>query len=232
MNIDLFIKEVEKLGLKVTSSELNQLEKYYELLIEWNEKMNLTAITEKEKVYLKHFYDSLTITKVINLNEIDNLCDIGTGAGFPGIVLKIFFPDIEITLIDALNKRVKFLNEVIRKLNLKKIEAKHIRAEDYAKQNIEKYDLVTARAVSSMNILLEYSAPLIKINKYFVAMMGEDNSDKAKKALEVLNCQEIEKKQFKLPIEQSTRTIILIEKTKKTSSKYPRKFSEIKKRPL
>ena len=232
MNIDLFIKEVEKLGLKVTSSEINQLEKYYELLIEWNEKMNLTAITEKEKVYLKHFYDSLTITKVIDLNEIDNLCDIGTGAGFPGIVLKIFFPDIEITLIDALNKRVKFLNEVIRKLNLKKIEAKHIRAEDYAKQNIEKYDLVTARAVSSMNILLEYSAPLIKINKYFVAMMGEDNSDKAKKALEVLNCQEIEKKQFKLPIEQSTRTIILIEKTKKTSNKYPRKFSEIKKRPL
>ena len=125
MNKDKFIKEVENLGIEITDKKLDQLEKYYELLIEYNKVMNLTGITEKEEVYLKHFYDSLTITKIIDLNNENSLCDLGSGAGFPGIVIKIFYPELEIVLVDSLNKRINFLNEVIKELNLNKIETVH-----------------------------------------------------------------------------------------------------------
>ena len=137
MNQNKFIKEVEELGLEINENKLNQLEKYYKMLIEYNKVMNLTGITEKEEVYLKHFYDSLTIAKIIDLKAETNLCDIGTGAGFPGIVLKIFYPNLKITLIDSLNKRINFLNDVIKELNLKDIEAIHTRIEDYAMENRE-----------------------------------------------------------------------------------------------
>ncbi len=232
MDIDLFISEVQKLGVEVNDEKLQKLEKYYELLILWNEKMNLTAITEKKLVYLKHFYDSLTLAKVINLNEIDSLCDIGTGAGFPGIVLKIFYPSIKLTLVDALNKRVIFLNEVIKELKLDSVETIHGRAEEYAKNAREKFDVVTARAVSSFNVLLEYSIPLVKEGKYFIAMRGSDDTLNSSKALELLNSKKTKIVSFKLPIEESNRTIILVQKNGKTSLKYPRKFSEIKKSPL
>ena len=146
-----FIEKVKELGLEVTEDKLYKLEKYYELLVSWNEKINLTAITEKEQVYLKHFYDSLTLTKIVNLNEMDNFCDIGTGAGFPGIVIKIFFPELQVTLIDSLNKRIDFLKLVIEELDLHKIVAIHSRIEDYGKTNREMFDVVTARAVTNIN---------------------------------------------------------------------------------
>ena len=131
MNKNEFIKEAEKLGIEVPETKLNQLEKYYEILVEYNKVMNLTGITEKEEVYLKHFYDSLTIAKIIDLSKEESLCDVGTGAGFPGIVLKIFYPELKVTLVDSLNKRINFLNEVIKELGLNKIETVHDRMEEY-----------------------------------------------------------------------------------------------------
>ena len=166
MNEKDFINEIEKLGIFISELQLKQLNKYYELLIEWNKVMNLTGITEKKDVYLKHFYDSLTICKVINLNDYSTLCDIGTGAGFPGMVLKIVFPNLKITLVDSLNKRISFLNEVIKELELDNIIAVHSRIEEF-KGN---FDIVTARAVSRLNILLEYAIPLVKKDGYFIPL--------------------------------------------------------------
>ena len=155
MTEEIFKKELEKIGIKITDKQIEQLNEYQKLLKEWNEFMNLTGITEKEEVYLKHYYDSLTINKVIDLKEINNLCDVGTGAGFPGLVLKIVFPNIHVVLVDALNKRINFLNEVIKKLGLTGIETVHARSEDYALYNREKFELVTARAVASLPIIME-----------------------------------------------------------------------------
>ena len=157
MDKELFILETNKLGIDLTNEMFEKLEKYYELLVEWNEKINLTTITDKKEVFLKHFYDSLTLCKVINLNEVDSLCDIGTGAGFPGIVLKICFPHLKLTLVDALNKRINFLKLVCEELKLNNVECIHARAEEYALKNRDKFDVVTARAVASLPILLEYS---------------------------------------------------------------------------
>ena len=233
MNKDSFIKEVEKLGIEIDDTKLNQLEKYYEMLIEYNKVMNLTAITKKEEVYLKHFYDSLTISKIIDLNNEESLCDVGTGAGFPGIVLKIFYPNLNITLVDSLNKRINFLNEVIKELKLEKIETVHARMEEYSKNNIEKFDVVTARAVAQMNFLLEVSVPMLKVGKYFVAMKGNlENESNYNKALEKLFSEQVSLIKFKLPYEESSRTLIKIIKNKSTSKTFPRKYNEIKRKPL
>lgn len=234
MNQNKFIEELNKININLTDNQLNQLEKYYELLVEWNEKFNLTNITDKNQVYLKHFYDSITLSKIIDLNEQESLCDIGTGAGFPGLVLKIVFPNLKIVLVDSLNKRIEFLKEVIKKLNLTNIEVYHDRAEEFAKKNIEKFDIVTARAVAHLSILLEYSIPMIKINKYFIAMKANIDTEieESSNALEKLNSKIVKIEQFTLPIEESNRTIIKIEKMGKTNKKYPRKNSEIKKRRL
>ena len=188
--------------------------------------MNLTGITDKEDVYLKHFYDSLTITKVIELNKYETLCDVGTGAGFPGLVLKIMFPNLKVTLLDSLNKRLNFLNVVIKELNLKEVETVHSRVEEYKKQ----FDVVVARAVAPLNILLEYCIPITKINGYFIAMKGK--SEEAANALRELNSEIITTNSFLLPIENSNRSIIKIKKIKETNKKFPRKYSEIKKNPL
>jgi len=233
MNKDRFIIEVEKLGIDVTPKKLEQLEKYYELLIEYNKVMNLTGITEKEEVYLKHFYDSLTITKIIDMNNEKSLCDLGSGAGFPGIVIKIFYPNLNIVLVDSLNKRINFLNKVIEELGLKKIEAIHTRIEDYSKQNQEKFDIVTARAVAPLNILLELGINLVKVGKYFIAMKGNiDNEPNYENAINKLNCSLGNIVKFKLPIEESNRSLIKIIKEKTTSKLFPRKYNEIKKKPL
>ena len=226
MNQDRFILELSKLNINITDLQLKQLEKYYELLIEYNKIMNLTGITLKEDVYLKHFYDSLTIAKVIDLNQYKTLCDVGTGAGFPGLVLKIIYPNLKVTLLDSLNKRLNFLDIVIKELNLKDIETVHSRAEEYNKQ----FDITVARAVAPLNILLEYCIPLTKINGYFIAMKGKN--EEATNALKELNSEIIETNSFLLPVEQSNRTIIKIKKIKETNKKFPRKYSEIKKRPL
>jgi len=233
MNKDNFIKEVEKLGIEITETKLYQLEKYYEMLVEYNKVMNLTGITEKEEVYLKHFYDSLTISKIIDLNKEETLCDIGTGAGFPGVVLKIFYPDLNITLVDSLSKRINFLNEVIKKLKLEKIETVHKRIEEYSKENIEKYDVVTARAVAQMHFLLEVTIPMLKVGKYFIAMKGNmENEIDYKYAMNKLNSIQKDIIKFKLPYEESNRTLIKIEKINKTQKIFPRKYNEIKRNPL
>ena len=232
MNIDEFKLEVSKLGINVTSLELDKLEKYYDLLVEWNEKINLTAITLKKDVYLKHFYDSLTINKIIDLSEIDTLCDLGTGAGFPGIVLKIFFPQLKLTLVDALNKRIKFLEIVVNELSLDNVTLVHARAEEYGKENRECFDVVTARALSSFPILLEYGIPLLKINGHLIAMRGLNDSDDGINALNVLSSKINKIIEFKLPYENSVRTLVDIVKLNKISLKYPRRNAEIKKKHL
>ena len=228
-----FITKVNELGLEVTDEKLDKLNKYYELLVSFNEKINLTAITLKEEVYLKHFYDSLTLVKIIDFNKYNTFCDIGTGAGFPGIVIKIFFPHLKVTLIDALNKRIDFLNVVISELQLKEIETIHSRIEDYGKNNRELYDIVTARAVTNLSNLLEFAIPIVKVNKYFIAMKGSNNElDTILNASKLLNIKLEDKIEFSLPYEESKRNLIKIVKISKTNNKYPRKFSEIKKKPL
>ena len=228
-----FITKVNELGLEVTDEKLDKLNKYYELLVSFNEKINLTAITLKEEVYLKHFYDSLTLVKIIDFNKYNTFCDIGTGAGFPGIVIKIFFPHLKVTLIDALNKRIDFLNVVISELQLKEIETIHSRIEDYGKNNRELYDIVTARAVTNLSNLLEFAIPIVKVNKYFIAMKGSNNElDTILNASKLLNIKLEDKIECSLPYEESKRNLIKFVKLDKTNNKYPRKFSEIKKKPL
>lgn len=208
MNKEKFIAETKKLGINLTEEQLNKLDQFYNLLIEWNEKINLTRITTKEDVYLKHFYDSLTLTKVIDLSTKETLCDVGTGAGFPGIVLKIVYPNLKITLVDALQKRVNYLNEIIKDLQLENIQAIHTRGEDLH----DKYDVVTARAVANIEKLLKYTMHLVNNTGVFVAMKGNiDNEltpeieNKISKKYQILK---IEK--FELPIENSQRSLIVI----------------------
>lgn len=230
MNIELFIEETKKLGINLTEKELDQLEKYYNLLITWNEKINLTRIIEKEDVYLKHFYDSLTLIKVVDLNKDLSLCDVGTGAGFPGIVLKICFPNLKITLVDSLQKRINFLNEVIKELDLKNIEAIHDRAEDYAKKHREEYDIVTSRAVANLRVLSELTIPMVKVGGYFAPMKAsiEEELEEAKDIINKLNGKLEKKETFNLPIEDSLRNILLIKKVNKTNPIYPRRMDKIK----
>lgn len=231
MNKEQFKEELKKLNIELTKKQEQQLEKYYELLIEENKKTNLTRITQKDEVYLKHFYDSLTITKVIDLNQNLSLIDIGTGAGFPGLVLKIVFPTLNITLLDSLNKRIEFLNKVIKELNLKNIKTVNSRIEDYQK---ETFDIVTSRAVAKTNILLELSCKLPKTNGYFIFLKAniEEELKESQNAIKELNLT-IEKKEiFNLPIENSQRTILKIKKNTPIPTKYPRNFAKIKKKPL
>ncbi len=208
MTKEEFIIETSKLGIKLTDKQINQLEQFYNLLIEWNEKINLTRITSKEEVYLKHFYDSLTISKVINLKNSKTLCDVGTGAGFPGIVLKIVYPNLKITLVDALQKRVNYLNTIIKELNLDGITAIHARGEDLK----EKYDVVTARAVANIEKLLKYTMHLVAPNGVFIAMKGniseELNDLTRNKISQKYNIVKIE--QFLLPYENSQRSLLVI----------------------
>jgi 16S rRNA (guanine527-N7)-methyltransferase len=234
MNLETFISEMSKLGYSLSEYQLNQFELYYALLTEWNEKINLTSIIEKEEVYLKHFYDSATVIKTLKIEKNLSMCDVGTGAGFPGIVIKILFPEIQITLLDSLLKRIKFLNIVIEKLELKKIITIHERVEDFAYKNREVYDYTIARAVAPLSILLEYCVPITKINGYFIAMKSNISQEiiNSKKAMEKLDCFVEKIDEFNLPIENSIRNIILIKKIKKTYKDFPRKPNIIKNKPL
>lgn len=233
MNIKEFIEELEKINIKLDQNQLKQLEKYYEMLVEYNKIMNLTGITEHDQVFLKHFYDSLTIAKIINLNDQQSLCDIGTGAGFPGLVLKICFPKLKVVLLDSLNKRVNFLKDVINELGLENIEVVHARAEDYALKNRNKFDITTARAVAHLSVLLEYAIPMTKEGKYFIAMKAnvKEEIEEIGNALIKLDTKIEEVIEFNLPIENSNRTIIKFKKIK-NNGKYPRKYSDIKKNRL
>lgn len=218
MNRQDFLEEITRLGLIITKEQEEQLEKFYELLIQWNEKMNLTRIIEKEEVYLKHFYDSLTLVKVIDLSKVETLCDVGSGAGFPGIVLKIMFPNLKVTLVDSLLKRVNYLNEVISELKLKNICAIHSRAEDYGQIKEECFDVVTARAVANLSTLLNYCLPLVKKNGYFIAMKGrvEEELENFYQVEKQFQCQLVERQEFLLPLEGSVRNLLKIKKLEKT----------------
>ena len=208
MNKELFIEELSKLNVTLSKKQLEQLDKYYELLIEWNEKINLTRITEYEDVYLKHFYDSLTIAKVVDLSTKQTLCDVGTGAGFPGVVLKIVYPNLKITLVDSLQKRVNYLNEIVKELGLEDIHAIHSRGEDFK----ETFDVVTARAVANIEKLVTYTMHLVNKNGIFVAMKGnideELTSQVEQKISRKYKIEQVEK--FLLPIENSNRSLIVL----------------------
>lgn len=210
MTKDEFLNELKKININLTEQEQLQLEKFYELLIEWNNKINLTRITEKKDVYLKHFYDSLTITKVVNLNNVETLCDVGTGAGFPGIVLKICYPNLKIILIDSLNKRVNYLNEIIKSLELKDIQAVHSRSEDYQ----GKFDIVTSRAVASLEKLIPYTHHLIKKDGMLIAMKAniDEEIEKSKPILKKYHCQINKIENFMLPKEESIRNLVCIKR--------------------
>ena len=239
MNIEEFKKIMifygEKIDIKFTEEQLNQFYKYMNLLLEWNEKINLTAITDPNEVILKHFIDSLTINKYIKENS--TLADVGTGAGFPGIPLKILRPDLKITLVDSLNKRINFLNEVINKLNLVNIETVHSRIEDFGIDNKyrESFDFVTARAVANLAVLSEYLLPIAKVGGQCVCMKGssvEEELSNGKNAIKVLGGKIKNIDEFVLPDSDMSRNVIIIDKIKNTPNKYPRKAGIPVKEPL
>lgn len=234
MNKEQFVLEVRSLGIEVTEKKLKKLDEFYNLLILWNEKIKLTTITAIQDVYLKHFYDSLTLFRVCDLTKDINICDVGSGAGFPGIVLKIFFPNLKITLVDSLNKRVNYLNTIIKELGLVNIEAVHSRMEDFSKVNEEKYDIITARAVANLSVLSEISVKALKIQGKLVFMKAlcDDELEMVLPKLSILGLKFNKVDKFLLPIEESNRSLIVFEKIKTTPNKYPRNIDKIKKNPL
>lgn len=224
----------ESVGIQVMDLMLKQFDEYYHLLTEWNEKINLTAITEQNEVYLKHFADSVFGAKLIKPNA--TLCDIGTGAGFPAVVLKIVRPDLKVTLVDALDKRIKFLNEVIAKLGLKDITALHFRAEDKAFKDkyLNKFDAVTARAVARMATLTEYCLPFVKVGGNFIAYKSdkiEDELNESKKVISLLGG-EIKLVEKYMLDEETTRLLVVVNKVAPTSAKYPRNKNKAKLQPI
>ena len=225
----------QQIEIMLNEEQKGNFFKYMELLIEWNQKINLTAITEPKDIILKHFVDSLTIKKYIK--EKSKIIDVGTGAGFPGIPLKIVDPNIEVTLLDSLNKRIIFLNEVIKEINLKNIEAIHGRIEEVGKNKKyrEKFDVVTSRAVSNLNVLAEYMLPLTKIGGICICMKGaevEEEIEKSKNAIKLLGGKIEKVDTFELPGENIKRNIVIIKKEKNTPTKYPRKPGTPSKTPL
>ena len=221
----------------LNEDQMNQFHAYYELLVEKNKVMNLTAITDEYEVYIKHFYDSLTISRVIEMSDVNLVMDVGTGAGFPGIPLKIAYPHIKLTLLDSLLKRVRFLEEVGTKLELKDVSYVHGRAEDFSQDPSyrESFDLVTSRAVAQLNKLAEFCLPFTSINGIFLAMKGSDVGDElqaAKHALHVLGRASHEIVSLSLPEDMGSRNLIMMKKTAQTPKKYPRKAGMIKNQPL
>lgn len=216
-------------------SVIESLYIYYEMLYETSKVMNLTTIVELEGAYIKHFYDSLLLSKVLDLNQSLTFADIGTGAGFPGLVLKIVFPNLKVTLVEPITKRCKFLQSVIDKLNLKDIVVVNDRAENYIKISRETFDVVTARAVASLNILSEICTPFVKINGVFVALKGssyQEEIDQACQAVGKLKIKLVKKELFNLPLSLGERAILLYKKYDKTPNMYPRLYAKIKKNPL
>lgn len=224
----------EEANITLTQEMLDKFDKYFTLLVEWNEKINLTAITERKDVYIKHFADSVYGARLLKNNA--TLCDIGTGAGFPAVVLKIVRPDLKITLVDALDKRVKFLNLILESLNLDGIEALHFRAEDrvFKEKYLNSFDYVTARAVANMSTLSEYCLPFVKVGGSFLAYKSdkvEDEVNSSLNAIAILGGKLKKIHTYKLDSE-TTRTIVEIEKLKPTDKKYPRDMNKPKLKPL
>lgn len=241
---DFLFDLVKQLNIELSEDQIKKLNRYYELLVEWNEKINLTAITEYKDVCIKHFADSFSVVKLFSSYDEarkvfsgKTLIDVGTGAGFPGVCLKIIFPELIITLADSLDKRIKFLNEVISELGLSGIKAVHSRVEDLArnKDYREKYDYSTARAVASLPVLSEYCIPFVKRDGYFIAYKSEKSEEEillSSNALKLLGGNIEKTEVFILPESDSQRNLILIKKTKDTPSQYPRKAGTPTKKPL
>jgi len=230
-----FIIELEKKGITINSNQLEQFNLYFKTLVEYNKKVNLTNITNKKEVYLKHFYDSLTLLFYNEIHQASTICDVGSRAGFPSIPLKIVRPDLKITIIDALGKRIKFLNNLLNVLKLNKVTATHARAEEYAKVNRETFDIVTARAVARLNILSEFCIPLVKEKGIFIAMKGQsvqDEIQQSENGIKILGATLISDYKFDLPNDGGSRNILIFKKKVKTPNKYPRNYSKIKSKPL
>lgn len=234
MTLDEFINNTKLLGIDVNKEQLDKLSIYASFLMEYNSHTNLTAIKTIEEIYLKHFYDSLTLTKVIDLNTCDNLLDIGSGAGFPGMVLKIFYPNLKVTLLDSNNKKTTFLKELVKKINVDNVEVINIRVETLAKERLNYYDVVTARAVTNMTILTELAMPLVKKDKFFIALKGSNKEEitLAEYAIEKMNGKIEKVESFELYNDTGMRNIIKIKKINKTLSKDVRPYEKIIKKPL
>ncbi|MEC0244487.1 16S rRNA (guanine(527)-N(7))-methyltransferase RsmG [Paenibacillus chitinolyticus] len=232
-----FISHLQPYQLSFSDEQLQQFETYYRLLVQWNEKINLTAITERDQVYLKHFYDSLSLAFYVDMEKVETLADIGSGAGFPSIPLKIAFPHLKVTIVDSLNKRIVFLNELVKELGLTDVTCVHARAEDAARlqQHRDRYDLVTARAVARLSVLNEFCLPFVKVGGLFVAMKAADAEEEMKEAAFSIGLLKGRLKQvdrLELPVEKSVRHFIQIQKTAPTPGKYPRKAGLPLKQPL
>jgi 16S rRNA (guanine527-N7)-methyltransferase len=224
-------------GITLSSYQLKQFSDYYEQLIIWNEKMNLTGITEREQVYIKHFYDSVSLSFYVSLQSVQTLADIGSGAGFPSIPLKIVFPHLKITIVDSLNKRIQFLNHIVNFLHLDNVSCVHGRAEDLARneKHRDQFDLVTARAVAKLNILNELCLPFVNKSGLFVAMKGSDPTEElneAKYSLKQLKANYLKTFSFELPMELAKRHLIVIQKIDATPKLYPRQAGIPSKEPL
>ncbi|WP_313892705.1 16S rRNA (guanine(527)-N(7))-methyltransferase RsmG [Psychrobacillus sp.] len=237
MNEEQFIQALHEKGIELTTKQTQQFRRYFELLVEWNEKMNLTAITDEPSVYLKHFFDSISASFYENFTDSFSVCDVGAGAGFPSIPLKICFPDLKVTIVDSLNKRIQFLTHLSKELELTNVHFVHARAEEFGQNNEyrEKFDIVTARAVARLSVLSELCIPLVKVGGNFIAMKAASASDElkdAKKALQVLGSEKSAEYSFLLPIENSERTLYVFSKTKSTPKRYPRKPGIPNKTPI
>ena len=230
MNKEEFILNCdETLNISLTKEKIDLLNKYYELLVLWNKKFNLTRIIEYEEVLLKHFYDSLCLTKVVNLDDRISICDMGTGAGFPGIVLKIVFDNLNVTLIESSNKKCTFLNEVIKELDLKNIKVECKRVEEYALNNLERFDIVTTRAMSNMRIISELSLPMLKVGGKFLPLKSHvhDELEEAKNIISLLGGKIDYICEYNLPIINDMRSIPVIIKNKSGKNGFPRAYNKI-----
>ena len=229
-----FNKLLANINIELSDRQLEQFEIYFKFLVEYNQYVNLTAITEEEDVYIKHFYDSILVGQVLDLNTVNSICDVGSGAGFPSIPLKIVYPHLNVTIVDGLDKRITFLKQLVSKLGLANVNLVHGRAEEYAKDHRESFDMVTARAVARANILNELCIPLVKVGGNFVSMKGKNAEEEINEgnSLNILKGKIINQAEYYLPKEESKRVLIVINHFEKCPNKYPRAFASIKKNPL
>nr|WP_244966928.1 16S rRNA (guanine(527)-N(7))-methyltransferase RsmG [Listeria grandensis] len=224
-------------GIELSDEQMVQFDTYFKMLVEWNEKMNLTAITDRDEVYLKHFYDSISATFYVDFQKVGTVCDVGAGAGFPSIPIKICFPHLDVTIVDSLQKRITFLDALATELKLDNIHFHHARAEEFGQNKAFRgsFDLVTARAVARMSVLTELCLPLVKKGGFFLAMKAMQAEQELKigaKAIATLGGKVKDHYAFSLPIEESERHLYLIEKVKETPNKYPRKAGTPNKQPI